>query len=192
MRRSTLLATWLVCALSVVGASAASAQDRGFTSATTDVGPVIGVGGLTGAAVGFGGRFEKGFKELPKLRDGVLGIGVSLDYFKFDTSLIGFRYDYKAIPFAVTVNYHVALDNKKLDPFFGAGLGYEHFSVKFNGQGCVFGGIDICSDAGYGSGLYLVGHAGIRYFWRPGIALYADVGSGSGALHLGIMFKLPG
>ena len=88
MRRSTLLVTLLVCALSVVGTSVASAQDDGFTVTTTDVGPVIGVGGLSGAGVGFGGRFEKGFKELPNLKNGVLGIGVSVDYFSFGNSIL--------------------------------------------------------------------------------------------------------
>lgn len=191
MRRSALLVL-LVCALSLAGIAAASAQDEGFTVTTTDVGPVIGVGGLSGAGVGFGGRFEKGFKALPSLRNGVLGIGVSVDYYSFDTSfgLGAFRYDYKVIPVAVTVNYHFALDNKKLDPFAGVGLGYEHFSLNFNGPGCVVGGFDYCDDAGYSSGIYLVGHAGIRYFWRPKMALFADVGSGAGSLHLGIMFKL--
>ena len=88
----------------------------------------------------------------------------------------------------MTVNYHYPLDDKKLDPFFGAGLGYEHFSI--GGPSCVFGGIDICDNAGYNSGVYFVLHGGIRYFWRPKMALYADVGSGTGSLHLGIMFKL--
>jgi hypothetical protein len=187
MRRSVLLVA-LVCALSVAGASVASAQDEGFKVTTTDVGPVIGLGGIAGAGIGFGGRFEKGFMDLPNLRNGVLGIGISVDYFSFGTSFLTTSgYDYKVIPVAVTVNYHLKLDNTKLDPFFGAGLGYEHFSVS--GPSCIIGGIDYCSTT-YSSGVYFVGHAGIRYFWQPKLALYADVGSGAGALHVGIMFKL--
>ncbi|MEO8257936.1 MAG: OmpW family outer membrane protein [Acidobacteriota bacterium] len=188
MRRSCVLLTLLVCALSVIGASVASAQDDGFKVTTTDVGPVIGVGGLSGAGVGIGGRFEKGFKELPNLRNGVLGIGVSVDYYSFGNTFINSGFDYKVVPVAVTVNYHFALDDKKIDPFFGVGLGYEHFSIS--GPSCVIGGFNYCEDAGYSSGIYFVGHAGIRYFWRPKMALYADVGSGTGSLHLGVMFKL--
>jgi hypothetical protein len=30
----------------------------------------------------------------------------------------------------------------------------------------------------------------VRYFWQPKLALYADVGSGAGALHVGVMFKI--
>jgi hypothetical protein len=36
----------------------------------------------------------------------------------------------------------------------------------------------------------LIGRLGLRYFMQPNLALYADVGSGAGALHLGVMFKL--
>jgi len=186
MRRLALLVS-LVCALSVAGPSVASAQSDGFKVTTTDVGPVVGFGGLAGAGAGFGGRFEKGFKDLPDLHMGVLGIGVSFDYWSFNTSFVGFGYDYKDIPISVTGNYHLGLDNKKIDPFFGAGLGYQHFSVS--GPSCIIGGVDYCT-ASYNSGVYFVGHIGIRYYWQPKLALYADAGSGTGNVHFGVMFKL--
>jgi len=177
-----------VCALTLVGASVASAQE-GFTVKTTDVGPVIGVGGLSGAGVGFGGRFEKGFKELPDLRDGVLSWGISVDYYSFGQTFVTTSgYDWKVIPISGTVSYHFRLDERKLDPFFGAGLGYQHYSVS--GPNCVIGGFDYCNSFS-NSGVYFVARAGIRYYWQPKMALYADVGSGAGSLHLGIMFKLP-
>jgi hypothetical protein len=189
MRRQFFVVA-LVGALSVAGASLASAQDQdSFKVTTTDVGPVIGVGGLSGAGAGFGGRFEKAFMELPNLANGILGIGVSVDYWSFSTSfsnIVGF--DYKVIPVAVTVNYHYPItDHKNIDPFFGAGLGYEHFSVS--GPSCTFAGVNVC-DASYSSGVYFVGHAGIRYYFKPKMALFADVGSGTGAFHAGLMFKL--
>lgn len=187
MRQIALLTVW-VCALSIAGASVASAQDEGFKVTTTDIGAVIGVGGVSGAGVGFGGRFEKGFKELPDLRNGVLGIGVGVDYYSFSTSFLNFSgYDYKLIPISVTVNYHFQLDNKKIDPFVGLGLGYEYYSVS--GPACTIGGIDYCKNA-YSSGVYFAGRAGLRYYWQPKLALYADVGSGAGSLHLGITYKL--
>jgi hypothetical protein len=34
--------------------------------------------------------------------------------------------------------------------------------------------------------------AGLRYFVKPNLALYGDVGSGAGALHVGMMFSLQG
>lgn len=184
----TVLFVVLAGMLSVGGASVVSAQDEGFKATTTDIGAVIGVGGISGAGVGFGGRFEKGFKELPHLRDGVLGIGISADVYSFGQTFSNIAgYDYKIIPIAATVNYHVRLDNRKIDPFFGAGLGYERVSVS--GPSCIFIGVNLCDNA-YSSGIYFVGHAGIRYYWRSKVALYADVGSGAGSLHIGLTYKL--
>jgi len=187
MRRTALLVA-LVLGLGLAGATGASAQDS-FKVTTTDVGPVIGVGGLSGAGVGFGGRFEKAFKELPDLGNGILGIGVSADIFSFNTAFSNISgFDYKIIPIAVTVNYHFPLANyKNLDPFAGVGLGYERVSVS--GPSCLIGNVNFCDNA-YSSGVYFVGHAGIRYYFKPKMAAFADVGSGSGALHLGLMFKL--
>ena len=186
MRRNCLVIA-LVGLFFMTGAPVASAQE-GFTVTTTDVGPEIGLGGISGAGIGFGGRFEKGFKQLPSLKDGVLGLGVGIDFFSFGQTFSNISgFDYKIIPITVTVNYHFALENKKIDPFVGAGLGYERVSVR--GPSCVIFGVNYCDNA-YSSGVYFVGHAGIRYYVQPKLALYADVGSGSGALHVGIMFKI--
>jgi hypothetical protein len=184
MRRSALVVA-LVCALSVAGVSVASAQDEGFTVGHADVGPVIGLGGINGAGLSFGGRFEKGFKAVG---NGVLGFGVGVDYYNFSdrftgTTDIGFTY----LPIAATVSYHFRLDNKKIDPFVGAGLGFER--VSLSGPGCVVFGSNVCQGLD-SSGLYFVGHAGIRYFVQPKLALYADAGAGAGSLHVGIMFKV--
>jgi hypothetical protein len=187
--RCSYLTRALVIAFCAAAASGASAQTNetgmGFNEGYVDVGPVVGVGGINGASASFGGRFEMGLKELPK---GVLGLGVSADYYSFNSTfsnVTGFSWTF--LPIAVTVNYHFHLDNRKIDPFVGAGLGYEHASVS--GPSCLFAGIDLCSNA-YSSGAYFVGHGGIRYFFMPNMAVYADVGSRSGALHGGIMFKI--
>ena len=49
-------------------AAASSGGGEGFGVGYTDVGPVIGLGGIAGAGIGFGGRFETGFKELGQRR----------------------------------------------------------------------------------------------------------------------------
>jgi len=159
-----------------------------FRLGFTDVGPVIGLGGISGAGIGFGGRFETAFKELPNLGNGTLGIGVGVDYFSFGESFSNVSgFNWRLIPISVTGNYHFHLDNKKIDPFVGAGLGYQHWSVS--GPSCNFLGVNLCENA-HSSGIYFVGHGGIRYFWKPNMAAYADVGAGAGALHVGLMFKM--
>ena len=187
--RGKFLVVVLASALIAVSASVASAQGEAFQLTSTDVGPVIGLGGIHGASVAVGGRFEKGIKELPDLHNGLLGIGAAFDWYKFSEDVgIGTghsNYNWNWTAFAVMVNYHLRLDNKKIDPFFGGGLGYERVSVS--GDACVVAGHDYCN---FASGVYGVGHIGIRYYWQPQLALFADAGAGTGSLHVGIMYQV--
>jgi hypothetical protein len=144
----------------------------------TDVGGVIGLGNLAGASLSLGGRFEKVFKALPNLGDGLLGIGVSADVYSYS----GAGYKLRYIPIGATANYHFKLDPKnKLDVFLGAGLG-------FSGVSCSIVGTGNCG--GFGSNVYFIGRAGGRYFWKPNLAAYADLGAGAATINLGLMVKL--
>lgn len=174
--RRFVIALAVVAGLSMIQPVDASAQD-GFTLGHLDVGPTIGLGGINGA-ISFGGRIEKGFKELPDLGNGILGIQGSIQYYNWDYDGLydtGFTY----IPISVIGNYHFNLDNKKWDPFLGLGLGYTYTSFD-----C--GPID-CDG---GSGIYFVGRAGLRYFLNNNNAVYFDVGAGAASLNIGYMFKL--
>ncbi len=145
----------------------------------TDVGGVIGLGNIGDASIAFGGRFEKVFKKLPNLGDGLLGIGVSADVYSYDFSTAGsLRY----IPFGATANYHFKIDPKtKFDAFLGAGLGFLTISCSgFGNSGC----------GGFNSGLYFIGRAGGRYFMKPNLALYADAGAGAASINFGVTVKL--
>ncbi|MEO7189697.1 MAG: hypothetical protein ABI051_01425 [Vicinamibacterales bacterium] len=162
-------------------AAAAAAADEGFTVGYTDIGPVIGLGGIGDAGVSIGARFEHGFKQLPDLGNGILGIEASFDHYSYD--YVGGGNGFSFTPIGVTVNYHFQLDNKKWDPFVGLGLG-DYFVTK----------PDVCKAAGvscsFNSGVYVIGRLGVRYFYRPNMAFYGDVGAGAGALHVGVMFNL--
>lgn len=170
----------LAGALTLTGASSASAQ--AFDSTTTDAGVVIGLGGISGASFAFGGRVEKAIKDLPDLGGGVLGVEGSLDYYHYNYSFLGADYGgITVIPLSVTGNYHFTLKNRKVDPFLGLGLGYEH--VSWN---C---GVLDCSGAG-SSGIYFVGRAGLRYYLNEKAALYVDAGAGASTLDVGVVVKL--
>ena len=169
----------LAC-LALVGQSAA-AQARGgsgsFNANYTDIGPVIGLGGLGDANVSFGGRFEHAIKALPDLGNGILGIEVGFDYWSYSNSFASVKY----MPFGVTANYHFRVqDEPKIDPFVGLGLGYEIINCS-NTVGSFH-----CNN----SDLYFIGRAGARYFFAPNMAFYGDVGAGAATLNLGIMFKI--
>jgi hypothetical protein len=147
----------------------------------TDVGAVIGIGNLGPASLAFGGRFEKVFKKLPDLGNGLLGIEVSADVYSWSSSSYSLRY----VPVAGTANYHFHIDPKnKVDLFLGAGLGFLVASCSYKGN------LQGASCGGYGSNLYFVGRAGGRYFFTPSLAAYADLGAGAATVNLGLMFKL--
>jgi hypothetical protein len=178
------IATLAVAAAVVLAPQGSSAQDtEGFTLAYTDLGAVIGLGGIQGASLAFGGRFEKAIKAVPDLGDGIIGIQASVDYYSWGDRIAQYDWDYSYLPIGVTANYHFNLENNKIDPFLGAGLGYFVVNCSYNGPG-----VDVdCGD--YASGVYFIGKAGIRYFLQR-LALYADVGAGAATLNVGAMFKI--
>ncbi len=155
----------------------ASAQE-GFTENYMDVGPTIGLGGIGSADLAIGGRFEVGMKRLPEFGNGILGIMVGAQYYSWSAFSASYRY----IPIGATANYHFNLENKKIDPFLGLGLGFEIFNCSWEGQG-----IDLCSGS---SGLYFIGRAGVRYFMSDKMALYADAGAGGATVNVGATFRL--
>jgi hypothetical protein len=170
-----------------MAAAPAAAQMKGgagnFSTGYTDIGPVIGIGGLNGASASFGGRFEHGFKSMPDMGNGTLGIQAAFDYYSWSSNFSGYGFSYKYIPIGVTVNYHFKLDEPKIDPFLGLGLGYNIVSCSGTGA---FGNIG----CGYSSNLYFIGRVGARYFFAPKMALYADAGAGGAAFNVGLMFKV--
>jgi hypothetical protein len=173
------IATLAVAAAVVLAPRNASAQATdGFTLTYTDIGATIGLGGLSGASLAFGGRFEKAIKSVPDLGNGIIGIQAGADFYSWDN---GF-YSWSWIPIGVTANYHFDLENNKIDPFLGAGLGYTIVS-------CDYSGVGIFDCGTYSSGIYFLGKAGIRYFLSR-LALYADVGAGAATLNVGAMFKI--
>lgn len=153
----------------------ASAQE-GFRLGYTDVGATIGVGGIGAASVSFGMRFEHALRGVPDLADGLIGIQAGFDYYAWSEP--GYKWSY--VPVGATANYHFKLENEKLDPFVGFGLGYSIVSCSYSGLG------DLCSN----SALYFIGRAGGRYFVNDKLSLYGDVGAGAATLNLGVMMRL--
>jgi hypothetical protein len=183
----------LICLVSVIGlvlvsananaqgarpAAARPANADGFNEGYFDLGPVVGLGGIGGAGASIGARGEYGFKRLPSLHNGVFSIEASVDHYSYGLGGFG---SFSYTPIGGTVNYHFRLDNRKLDPFFGVGLGDY---IVTSPSGCGIG----CS--GFNSGIFFIGRVGFRYFVKPSIALYADGGTGAGALHVGVMFRV--
>ena len=184
-RKVARVTTALACV--AVTAQVAAAQAKGaagnFGLGYTDVSAVIGLGNIGGASASFGGRFEHAIKALPEMGNGILGIEASFDYYSWSARFTGYGWSYKYIPVGVTANYHFKLDEPKIDPFVGLGLGYNIISCSVNSG--TFNG-----DCGYSSGIYVIARVGARYFFSPNMALYGDAGAGAATLNLGLTFKL--
>lgn len=181
--RQVMRGAAVVAILVAAGSSGALAQKKsggGFGVGSTDIGPVIGLGGIGSAGLSFGGRFERAIKQLPNLGDGVLAIQLSADYYSFSNTFATVGYKFKYIPIGATANYHIKVNDSKFDPFVGVGLGYAIVSSSYSGAGAS------------ASALYFIGKAGLRYYMANGVALYADVGAGAATLNAGVMFRMAG
>ena len=178
-RLSTAIA---ICAMLAVPSLEARAQG-GVGMGYTDIGAVVGLGNTGGAGLAFGGRFEKIFKSLPNMNNGLLGLQVGLDWWSWNQNFVGGSSSVSYIPIGVTANYHFKMDNKKFDPFVGAGLGYQIVNAS-----CEVDGVDYCGS--YSSSIYFVAKGGIRYFLNTNTALYADVGAGAATLSVGATWKM--
>jgi hypothetical protein len=193
----TAIAAVAIVAISHGAGAQARTQTRtvsGVSLGYQDIGGVIGIGGLGEADLAFGGRFERVFKSLPDLGDGLLGLQVGVDWYHWSA---GYSYpggsgsaSATVIPIGVTANYHFKMQDKKFDPFFGAGLGYE----IANADACVtYLGTEYCGGSGsYDSGIYFIARGGLRYFVNQSTALYAEIGAGAATLSLGATWRMGG
>jgi|EP01012_Entosiphon_sulcatum_P037196 hypothetical protein len=163
----------LLCA----AASTASAQlPKGYT----DISAVLGLGNTGDAGLAPGARFEKVIKDLPSMGGGTLGIMVGANYYSWSSRFLTSKYSLSYLPIGVTGNYHFKITNKKVDAFVGVGLGYQIINCDYDGIG------DICDN----SAVYAIARLGGRYFYKPNMAIYGDVGAGDAALNVGLSFKL--
>ncbi len=174
--RRTTFAGLIALAAFSSAAGAQAASPRMFANGYSDIGFTLGLGNIGSAGIAFGGRFERAIKALPDMGDGTLGIQISADMWNYGDNFgtLG-DYDFRYIAFGGTANYHFKVTNGKIDPFLGAGLGFSTVSTDFTGD--------------YSSGLYFIGRAGIRYFFRPNMTLYADAGAGAATLNIGLTFR---
>ena len=177
MRRMLVGLVAVALMIAAPARQAAAQLEKGYT----DLGIVVGLGNTGEAGIALGGRFEKIIKDLPSLGNGTLGIGLSADWWSYDYANY---YNYTYLPIGLTGNYHVKLENKKIDLFGGVGLGYSIISCSYNGPGGDLG--DLCEDGS----AYFIFRVGGRYFFGNRTAFYADLGSGSSNINLGLTFKL--
>jgi hypothetical protein len=144
------------------------------------IGPRVGIG-INGSSIAFGAGYEYGVTE-------EIGVGALVDYYQWTYDWYGsYGGKYTYIVFGAQGNYHfgkILKWDSKLDPFAGVVLGYESVSWKWDNEP----GVSSTWSAN-ASQIVFGGQAGIRYFFSPSIALYAQAGFGITYVKAGIDFK---
>lgn len=167
----------IVLALVLTGnTSFAQAFEKGdkLVNAGINLGGTYGGGG-----VGVGGSFEAGIHDF-------ISVGAQVDYVSWNYGFTGYDWKYNFLTVGGRGSYHfgkhfIKVDN--LDVYAGLALGYRISQYKDPS------GWSGSYNNSYGSGVFLGGYAGARYFFKPTLGAFAEVGHNASPLKAGITFK---
>ncbi|MCE7862868.1 MAG: hypothetical protein DYG99_04915 [Bacteroidetes bacterium CHB5] len=166
----------VVVGLVSVSSYQASAQ---FTKGDNLVNLGVGINSYYNGGIPIGASYEYGITE-------DISVGVGVDYLSHRYNYGASRYGFNIFYLGARGSYHfnrlLNLNVEELDIYGGAQLGYRSFTWKDS-----FGG-----SAGdtYESGLFFGIHAGARYYFKPGLGAFLELGAGgSGNARLGVAFK---
>lgn len=169
-----LLSSLFIVALLAFSSEGAMAQVYEKGDKLLNVG--VGLGTYGAGGIGLGGSFEYGIHEAISV--GALAGYSGKNYFgsRFSVLYLGVRGSYH-------FNELLNLNNDQIDLYAGAGLGYRNVTWNIDGIGGGFLGKT------YGGGIYPLLHIGGKYYLKPNLGLFAELGSGFGTLQAGVAFK---
>ncbi len=141
----------------------------------------IGLSSYYGGGLPIGASFEYGVTD-------DISVGAQIDYYSWGYNFgSGYKYKYTFLPIAVRGSYHLNkvlnLNTDKVDLYGGAALGYYISSYSDNS------GYTGIYDNGYGNKVLFGIHAGARYYFKPTLGAFAELGYGVSALKIGVAFK---
>ncbi|WP_421829373.1 hypothetical protein [Larkinella sp.] len=171
-----LLSSLLVMSLLLVGTQSFAQYQKGDKLLNAG----IGLSSYYGGGLPIGASFEVGITD-------EISVGAQLDFYTWGYNFGGYKWRYTFVPVAVRGSYHVNellnLNNDKLDLYGGLALGYYISSFKDNS------GYSGFYDNAYGNQVLFGIHLGGRYYFKPNLGAFAEVGYGVSALKLGVAFK---
>jgi hypothetical protein len=180
-KQLSLITLFILITLAGMAQSKSASFNNGDNLLNIGVGigsPFFGSGYKASLPINPSISYEKGITD-------AISVGGQLSYasskYNFDNGVSGFKES--AVYIGARGSYHLnkVLDiDPKFDVYGGASLGYVAVSVSDNNGS--FGS----TASGVGFGLF----AGGKYYFKPGIAIYAEVGYQSlSLLNVGIAFK---
>jgi opacity protein-like surface antigen len=164
---------FLFAGLFLIFMSAANAQDI-FRKGTQFVNAGLGLGSYIPVEVSYERSILDG---LIKGENGAIGVGAYLGYYG-DTEY-DWRYNHYVLGARGAFHYQFI---PKLDTYGGLMLGYNIASVKWVGDGESTG---TASASAFGYALFVGG----RYFFKPNLGVYSEIGYGIAYLSAGVTLK---
>lgn len=174
-----ILSTLFVIAILGISSQSASAQEQ-FEKGDKLLNVGLNLGGTYGGGgVGVGASYEVGVHDF-------ISVGGQADFTTWNYGYVGYKWRYNFFTIAARGSYHYGkhfLTINTLDLYAGPALGYRVSSFS-DPDG--FSGL---YNDGYGSGVFFGVFAGARYYFKPNMAAFAEVGYNAAPVKLGISFK---
>ncbi len=177
MKRLFMTGAFCVLAISVIRAQ----KEKAFSKGDKLLNAGVGINSYYSNGIPVGASLELGISDL-------FSAGANFDYLSSTYNYgLGYKYKFTALYFGARVSYHfndlLQLSNEKVDLYGGATLGYRSFSFKDNFSSDGLGN-------NYGSGLFLGGYVGGRYYFTQSIGAFAELGAiGSTNARVGLSCK---
>lgn len=132
-----------------------------------------------GGGIGTGASYEQGIHDF-------ISVGAQVDFVSWNNGVFGYKWKYNFWTFAARGSYHfgkhfLKMDN--LDLYGGPAIGYRAASFKAPDG---YGG-NYTDD--YGSGVFFGVFAGARYYFKPNLGVFGEVGYNASPLKVGVAFK---
>lgn len=156
------------------------AQNGAFKNGDKLLNLGIGINSYYSGGIPFGASLEFGVTD-------AISVGGNVDY--LSSNYKGeFGFKFTALYFGARVNYHfnelLKIESDKVDVYGGLTLGYRSFSFKDRSDD----GIGLGKS--YGSGVYLGGLVGGKYYFTNNIGAFVELGAiGSTNARVGVAFK---
>ncbi|REA56016.1 hypothetical protein DSL64_27430 [Dyadobacter luteus] len=174
--KKTLLMLVVAALFSVTSEKAFAQFEKGdkLLNAGINLGGTYGGGG-----VGVGASFEGGVHDF-------ISVGGQADLVTWSNGFGGYKWKYTFFTVAARGSYHfgkhfLTIDN--LDLYAGPSIGYRIANYKDPSGWTGF------YDNAYDNGVFFGAFAGARYYFKPTMGVFAEVGYNASPLKAGITFK---
>ncbi len=178
-----------ICSIAFSALGQAFDKDTKVIAAGVGLGSSLGSFNYSSQLPGLSLQYEQGMWEAGN--SGVISLGGYVGYksftFKTNAGNISMENSWNYTILGIRSAYHFqGLNNDKIDLYGGAMISYNILKYKYSDSL----GTNTGTSGNYGSTAGLTLYGGVRYFFSPKAAGFAELGYGVSYLNLGLAFKL--